>query len=104
MSIQSINEIKNAEQQAEQMLTDAKAQAYKIVADAQSEASLNIKQTKKKAASIEESAVLKYTDSAQEQIEAINRTTRETLEKLGFSADEKMDRIVEFIVDRIVNV
>ena len=104
MSINSINEILNTEQQAEQMISAAKSQAQQKIAAAQNDAAAQISQLKKQAASIEERAILEYTKLAEAQIDIINKETCDICENLKQQANQNFEKAVKVIVDRVVNV
>ncbi len=103
MSTNMVNQIREAEQQAEEFLSDARIRSKKIVSDAQASAQAARERTLTEAQLEAERISNGAAGAAADEIAKIRAEFSLETSRLQESADQNRKRAVQAVVERIVN-
>ena len=103
MSTNMVNQIREAEQQAEEFLSDARIRSKKIVSDAQASAQAARERTLTEAQLEADRISNGAADAAADEIAKIRAEFSLETSRLQESADQNRKRAVQAVVERIVN-
>lgn len=103
MSTNMVNQIREAEQQAEEFLSDARIRSKKIVSDAQASAQAARERILTEAQADAERIANGAADTAADEISKIRAEFSMETSRLQKNADQNRQKAVQAVVERIVN-
>jgi V/A-type H+-transporting ATPase subunit G/H len=98
-----LTEIKGAEDTADKIEADAQLNAKKLIKSTEEKADVEIQNAVKKAKTIEEDIIKRKEDEGRREAEIILKSAEEECKKIKEIQDDKIEKAVSLVIERIVN-
>ncbi len=102
MAFEEIKNIKEAEKEAEEILSEARKKAAQLVKDGKARADAIIQKARTDGEEANADMVEKATKSCEKEVDKLREEYRTKWTSMEQAAIEKMDKAVEYIMERIV--
>lgn len=103
MPIEVINEIFEAEEKAKKAKTEATALSKRLISEAEESGRQAVENARKKAEDEIRELWHKAGDKAKEEAQALARNTENRKATMSVKADSRLNKAVNFVIERIVN-